>query len=97
MVAAIKFPQVDRIATQRELLDALAQLDHVALLTRSIEGTLAKLRDAGVIDGHPVGPVEPFPAEGTRECYLGAQSRKLLLMEAVGTDGPYARAPISDW
>jgi hypothetical protein len=68
------------------------RLDHVALLTRTIEGTVAKLTQEGTIDGHVVGPIETFPAEGTRECYIGAASGKLLLMEAVGTRGPYARA-----
>ena len=68
------------------------RLDHVALLTRSVEGTVAKLTQEGTIDGHVVGPIETFPAEGTRECYIGAASGKLLLMEAVGTQGPYARA-----
>lgn len=68
------------------------RLDHVALLTRSVEGTVAKLTQEGTIDGHVVGPIETFPAEGTRECYIGAASGKLLLMEAVGTRGPYARA-----
>ena len=68
------------------------RLDHVALLTRSVEGTVAKLTQEGTIDGQAVGPIETFPAEGTRECYIGAASGKLLLMEAVGTQGPYARA-----
>ena len=68
------------------------RLDHVALLTRSVEGTVAKLTQEGTIDGQAVGPIETFPAEGTRECYIGAASGKLLLMEAVGTRGPYVRA-----
>jgi len=65
-------------------------LDHAALLVRSIEGTLARL---GQVDADR-GPIEEFPGEGTRELYLGPPGRpgRLLLIEPLGQDGPYARA-----
>ena len=65
-------------------------LDHVALLVTKIESTLERLESIGLTPG----PVEDFPGEGTRECYVEAPPRPglLLLMEAVGPDGPYARA-----
>jgi methylmalonyl-CoA/ethylmalonyl-CoA epimerase len=64
--------------------------DHVALLVRSLERTLAHLAPLGL----PTGPIEDFPGEGTREVYLGAddQPGRLLLLQALGTDGPYTRA-----
>lgn len=65
-------------------------VDHVALLVRSLERTLAHLAPLGL----PTGPIEDFPGEGTREVYVGtdAQPGRLLLLQALGTDGPYARA-----
>ncbi|UYV12353.1 MAG: hypothetical protein NCW75_13765 [Phycisphaera sp.] len=65
-------------------------LDHAALLVRSIEGMLARL---GQVDAD-CGPIEEFPGEGTRELYLGPPGRpgRLLLIEPLGEDGPYARA-----
>jgi methylmalonyl-CoA/ethylmalonyl-CoA epimerase len=65
------------------------RLDHVALLTTQLEPVLERVTTLGL----EPGPIESFPAEGTRECYVGAGARpgQLLLMEAIG-DGPYARA-----
>jgi hypothetical protein len=42
----------------------------------------------------PIGPVEEFPGEGTREVYVGAdgQAARILLLQPLGTEGPYARA-----
>jgi hypothetical protein len=64
------------------------ELDHVALLVASIEETLKRL-------GLPADPsaIEEFPAEGTRELYLGDEGTpgRLLLMQAIGP-GPYERA-----
>ena len=64
-------------------------LDHVALVVRSIEEAVERLQlevDLGAID--------TFPAEGTRELYVGepSQAGKLLLMQPTGDNGPYARA-----
>jgi hypothetical protein len=65
-------------------------LDHVALLVPKIESALERVR---ALDLTP-GPIEEFPGEGTRECYLELAPRpaRLLLMEALGSEGPYARA-----
>lgn len=65
-------------------------LDHVALLVRSIETALERIAPWGL----EPGPVEEFPGEGTRECYLGDanQRGRLLLMQPLGEEGPYARA-----
>jgi methylmalonyl-CoA/ethylmalonyl-CoA epimerase len=67
-----------------------ASIDHVALVVRRIEPVLDRL-DARA--GEPC-PIEEFPGEGTRECYLGGGDRaaRLLLMEPLGEEGPYARA-----
>jgi len=67
-----------------------AAMDHVALLVDSIETVLSRLEPLELA----VGPIEEFPSEGTREAYIGAsESRaRLLLMQALGTEGPYARA-----
>ena len=65
-------------------------MDHVALLVANVETVLSRLEPLGL----SVGPVEEFPTEGTREAYVGApESRgRLLLMQPLGTEGPYARA-----
>ena len=65
-------------------------IDHVALLVPRIEPVCEKLGDlAG-----EAGEIEEFPSEGTRELYVGGEGRtaRLLLMEARGGGGPYARA-----
>ena len=64
-------------------------LDHVALVCPHLEAALARLASLGV---GPTGPIEAFPAEGTREVYLGEGAARLLLMEPTSPDGPYARA-----
>lgn len=65
-------------------------MDHVALLVASVETVLARLEALDL----SVGPVEEFPAEGTREVYVGAPEcrGRLLLLQPLGTEGPYARA-----
>jgi methylmalonyl-CoA/ethylmalonyl-CoA epimerase len=65
-------------------------MDHVALLVASVETVLARLGTLGL----SVGPVEEFPADGTREAYVGAPEcrGRLLLMQPLGAEGPYARA-----
>ena len=66
------------------------QLDHVALLVRSIEAVLPKLDP---IDA-AIGPLQEFPKEGTRERYVGESGTagRLLLTEPINNAGPYARA-----
>ncbi|MBI3097372.1 MAG: VOC family protein [Planctomycetes bacterium] len=65
-------------------------MDHVALLVANVEAVVARLDALGL----SAGPIEEFPAEGTREAYAGAPdcSARLLLMQPMGTEGPYARA-----
>lgn len=63
-----------------------AHLDHVALVVRRLEAVIDRLR------GIEAGPIESFPAEGTREVYLGSGTARLLLMEPLRPDGPYGRA-----
>lgn len=64
--------------------------DHVAFVLADLEPALAVLRALDL----PVGPVEEFPGEGTREVYVGedGQAARLLLMQPLGAEGPYARA-----
>ncbi len=64
-------------------------LNHVAVLVESIESVLEKKLFQS---GH-LGEIEEFPAEGTRELYIGEgnQMGKLLLMQANGP-GPYQNA-----
>ena len=66
----------------------MAHLDHVALLVQDLEATLGRLD----FPAEEVGPIEEFPGEGTREIYLGQGSARLLLLQPLGTSGPYARA-----
>lgn len=65
-------------------------VDHVALLVRDLEQSLAQIRDLDVV----TGPIEEFPGEGTREVYVGAEahSARLLFIQPLGDHGPYARA-----
>jgi SAM-dependent methyltransferase len=62
-------------------------LDHIALLVRSLDDALSALAELDLT----AQPVQTFPNEGTRECYLGepSQSGRLLLIEPI-SDGPYA-------
>lgn len=68
-------------------------MDHVALLVANVETVLARLEALGL----SVGPVEEFPTEGTREAYVGAPASRgrLLLMQPLGAEGPYARALVA--
>ena len=61
-------------------------IDHIAILVSSLDTALT------LVSG-PAGPIEEFPSEGTRECYVGSPeaSARLLLIEALGA-GPYADA-----
>lgn len=65
-------------------------LDHVALLVEDVERALRGVHGLGLQSE----PIEEFPGEGTRESYVGAdsQSARLLLIQPLGEDGPYARA-----
>lgn len=64
--------------------------DHVALVCSALEPAVELLAGCGL----PVGPIEEFPGEGTREVYVGAEGAagRLLLMQPLGAEGPYARA-----
>ncbi|MBM3269873.1 MAG: VOC family protein [Candidatus Sericytochromatia bacterium] len=81
------FTSVDAIAGFRPA--GGVAIDHVALLVRSVEAASAPADRLGF----PVGKIESFEAEGTRECYVGDWSHtgRLLLLEAAG-EGPYRRA-----
>ena len=70
------------------MTEPMTQLDHIALVTASLEPVLARLDH---VQEH-LGPIEAFPSEGTREVYVGNGSAKLLVMEPTSTDGPYGRA-----
>jgi catechol 2,3-dioxygenase-like lactoylglutathione lyase family enzyme len=65
-------------------------LDHVAVLVPTIEVVKTKLERFDL----PLGPIESFPGEGTREMYVGPKesSARLLVVEAANPEGPYARA-----
>jgi len=64
--------------------------DHVALLLPALEPALEALAPLDL----PAGPIEEFPGEGTREVYLGEPdaAARLLLLQPLGSEGPYARA-----
>jgi methylmalonyl-CoA/ethylmalonyl-CoA epimerase len=66
-----------------------ALLTHVAVLVPSVEKAARKLENLGV----ETQPIDEFPSDGTRECYIGSprQSARLLLLEAL-SQGPYRRA-----
>lgn len=63
-------------------------LDHVGVLVADVA---AAVPIASTRLQFEAGPVESFPGEGTRECYLGSGPARLLLLEAAGP-GPYQRA-----
>lgn len=67
----------------------LARLDHVALLVDDLDAALARL-------GRPAEPIGEFPAEGTREAYVGGTDHgaRLLLVAPLDPagEGTYARA-----
>lgn len=66
-----------------------AILNHVAILVESIEAVLERDQFKAL----PSGEIEEFPAEGTRELYIGLNNQlgKLLLMQPNGP-GPYQSA-----
>lgn len=69
----------------------MSMLDHIAFLTPSLDDARRALADLDLAQQ----AVESFPAEGTRECYLGAPERvgRILLVEPAG-EGPYADAMV---
>lgn len=64
------------------------EIDHVALLVGSIEGAVERLCVPATLSA-----IEEYPAEGTRELYVGDAGvpARLLLMQPIGP-GPYERA-----
>jgi catechol 2,3-dioxygenase-like lactoylglutathione lyase family enzyme len=66
-----------------------SELDHIGILVSNLEQTLRSL----VPHGWPVGEVEEFPSEGTREVFVGpvGATGRLLLLQAIG-EGPYGEA-----
>ena len=72
-----------------KLKNITVKLNHVAILTKSAENAAALCKKSG----YETGPVEDFPAIGTREIYIGSFEKNglLLLMQAVGP-GPYLDA-----
>lgn len=64
--------------------------DHIGFLVEDLEAAL----EVCVALDLPAGPIEEFPGEGTREVYLGraGQAARLLLLQAIGPEGPYRRA-----
>lgn len=64
--------------------------DHIALVVRELEPVLDRLAALGV----GADRIEEFPSEGTREVYLGADAQpgRVLLLQPLGSGGPYARA-----
>jgi catechol 2,3-dioxygenase-like lactoylglutathione lyase family enzyme len=65
------------------------KLNHVAVLVADIARASAVLSNLG----YTLGPAQEFPAEGTREIYVGEPQRaaRLLLLQPIG-HGPYAAA-----
>ena len=63
-------------------------LDHVGVLVADLSAALPLACARLELEA---GPVESFPDEGTRECYLGSGPARLLLLEAIGP-GPYRSA-----
>ena len=66
------------------------EFDHVALLVSSLGRAAARLSALGL----EADAVAEFPGEGTREQYFGDLERpgRVLLLEPLGSGGPYARA-----
>jgi methylmalonyl-CoA/ethylmalonyl-CoA epimerase len=65
------------------------RLDHVALVVPDLAVPSRKLE----LEGLAPGPITEFPAEGTRERYLGQEGvdGRVLLLQPI-TEGPYLRA-----
>ncbi|MBN1552610.1 VOC family protein [bacterium] len=66
-------------------------IDHIGILVSNLERSLLSIR----LQGWPIGEIEEFPSEGTKEVYVGSvgASGRLLLLEAIG-DGPYRDAMV---
>lgn len=64
-------------------------IDHIGILVSNLEHSLKSLQSYD----WPVTEVEEFPAEGTREVYVGPvdATGRLLLLQAIG-EGPYRDA-----
>jgi hypothetical protein len=64
-------------------------VDHVGVLVADVSRAAAALADLG----HWIGSAEEYPAEGTREIYVGKPNHagRLLLLQPTGR-GPYATA-----
>jgi hypothetical protein len=67
-----------------------AILNHVALLTASVQASAEYLKALG----HEIGPEEDFPGGGTKEIYVGnvGEERGLLLLMEPTREGSYQRA-----
>lgn len=67
-----------------------ARCDHVGVLVRDLEAARERLQGLGLAEGK----IGEYPGEGTRELYLGSPAApgRLLLLQPLGGDGPYARA-----
>jgi hypothetical protein len=67
------------------------EIDHVGILVSNLEHSLKSLRP----HGWPIGEIEEFPSEGTKEVYVGpvGATGRLLLMQAV-SEGPYRAAMV---
>lgn len=65
-----------------------SHLDHVTLLVSSVNEAAGRARTVGEAQ-----PLDEFPADGTREIYVGRPDRtaRLLLVEPLG-DGSYQQA-----
>lgn len=68
----------------------MLRLNHLSLITASLDKVREKLGAQDV----PIGTVESFPNEGTREFYAGdpKQSCRLLVQEPLEKHGSYRRA-----
>ena len=66
-----------------------AHLDHISFLVKDLDSFILKKE----IAQFPMGPIESFEDEGTKEVYIGPEglAGKLLIMQAIGP-GPYQRA-----
>ncbi len=65
-----------------------SHLDHVTLLVASVTNAAARVKAVGEAQ-----PLDEFPADGTKEIYVGRpeETARLLLVEPMG-DGSYRRA-----
>lgn len=69
-------------------MQRLIHLDHVAILVSSLGEYVQHAKKSS----WPVGMIQTFESEGTREVYVGPDDAvRLLFLEAIG-DGPYKHA-----